>query len=135
MSRVLGDRVIGICDSPVGLARRVARVLGVDPADAWADYVGLNHLGWLRGLRVGGRDVLPELMADPELLGSFEEGRLFGPQWLRSLGAVPNEYLHYYYFGRETVQAYREAAGADGTRGRTCCASRPVSTRTRRGRV
>ncbi|WP_236242632.1 6-phospho-beta-glucosidase [Streptomyces sp. CC228A] len=117
MSRVLGDRVIGICDSPVGLARRVARVLGVDPADAWADYVGLNHLGWLRGLRVGGRDVLPELMADPELLGSFEEGRLFGPQWLRSLGAVPNEYLHYYYFGRETVQAYREAAGADGTRG------------------
>ena len=27
MSRVLGDRVIGICDSPVGLFRRVA--LGV----------------------------------------------------------------------------------------------------------
>ncbi|WP_236246085.1 6-phospho-beta-glucosidase [Streptomyces sp. CC210A] len=117
MSRVLGDRVIGICDSPVGLARRVARVLGVDPADAWPDYVGLNHLGWLRGLRVGGRDVLPGLLADPELLGSFEEGRLFGADWLRSLGAVPNEYLHYYYFGRETVQAYREAAGADGTRG------------------
>ncbi|MGQ4444746.1 6-phospho-beta-glucosidase, partial [Streptomyces violaceoruber] len=92
MSRHLGDRVIGICDSPVGLGRRVARVLGADPDRAFVDYVGLNHLGWLRGLRVGGRDELPRLLADPALLGSFEEGRLFGAEWLRSLGAVPNEY-------------------------------------------
>ncbi|MFB6549114.1 6-phospho-beta-glucosidase [Streptomyces sp. NPDC056405] len=114
MSRHLGDRVIGICDSPVGLGRRVARVLGADPDRAWIDYVGLNHLGWVRGLRVAGRDELPRLLADPALLGSFEEGRLFGPEWLRSLGAIPNEYLHYYYFNRETVRAYQEA---DRTRG------------------
>ncbi|WP_428951090.1 6-phospho-beta-glucosidase [Streptomyces sp. cg35] len=114
MSRYLGDRVIGICDSPVGLGRRVARVLGVDPADAWIDYVGLNHLGWLRGLRVNGRDELPRLLADEKLLGSFEEGRLFGTRWLRSLDAIPNEYLHYYYFNRETVRAYREAGRTRG---------------------
>ncbi|AIV32976.1 6-phospho-beta-glucosidase [Streptomyces sp. MPA0124] len=114
MSRHLGDRVIGICDSPVGLGRRVARVLGADPDRVFVDYAGLNHLGWLRGLRVAGRDELPRLLADPELLGSFEEGRLFGPEWLRSLGAIPNEYLHYYYFNRETVRAYQEA---DRTRG------------------
>ncbi|MDQ0846554.1 6-phospho-beta-glucosidase [Streptomyces sp. V1I6] len=114
MSHVLGDRVIGICDSPVGLGRRVARVLGADPASAWIDYVGLNHLGWLRGLRVGGRDQLPRLLADDDALASFEEGRLFGPEWLRSLGAVPNEYLHYYYFNRETVRAYTEAGQTRG---------------------
>src|SRR5690606_8822737 len=107
MSRHLGDRVIGICDSPVGLGRRIARVLGADPARAWIDYAGLNHLGWVRGLRVDGRDQLPRLLADPGLLGSFEEGRLFGADWLRSLGAVPNEYLHYYYFHREAVRAHR----------------------------
>lgn len=114
MSRILGDRVVGICDSPVGLGRRVARVLGADPDEAWIDYVGLNHLGWLRGLRIGGRDELPRLLADEEALGSFEEGRLFGPEWLRSLGAVPNEYLHYYYFNREAVHAYRTAARTRG---------------------
>jgi 6-phospho-beta-glucosidase len=114
MSRHLGDRVIGICDSPVGLGRRIARVLGADPKEAWIDYVGLNHLGWVRALRVAGRDELPRLLADPGLLGSFEEGRLFGPQWLRSLGAIPNEYLHYYYFNRETVRAYREAGKTRG---------------------
>ncbi|WP_338674048.1 6-phospho-beta-glucosidase [Streptomyces sp. SCSIO 30461] len=114
MSRVLGDRVIGICDSPVGLGRRVARAVGADPGKAWFDYVGLNHLGWLRGLRVAGEDRLPDLLADTEALGSFEEGRLFGADWLRALGAVPNEYLHYYYFNRETVRAYRSAARTRG---------------------
>jgi 6-phospho-beta-glucosidase len=114
MSRHLGDRVIGICDSPVGLGRRIARVLGVGPHDAFVDYVGLNHLGWVRGLRVAGRDELPRLLADPGLLGSFEEGKLFGVDWLQSLGAIPNEYLHYYYFNREAVRAYRHAEKTRG---------------------
>ncbi|MEW2288574.1 6-phospho-beta-glucosidase [Streptomyces sp. NPDC047841] len=114
MSRHLGDRVIGICDSPVGLGRRIARVLGADPHTAWIDYVGLNHLGWVRGLRVAGRDELPRLLADPALLGSFEEGKLFGADWLRSLGAIPNEYLHYYYFNREAVHAYQQAEKTRG---------------------
>ncbi|AOR30807.1 6-phospho-beta-glucosidase [Streptomyces fodineus] len=114
MSRHLGDRVIGICDSPVGLGRRIARVLGADPKEAFIDYVGLNHLGWVRGLRIAGRDELPRLLADPALLGSFEEGKLFGVDWLRSLGAIPNEYLHYYYFNREAVRAYQEAEQTRG---------------------
>ncbi|MFE5628121.1 6-phospho-beta-glucosidase [Streptomyces sp. NPDC056543] len=114
MSRILGDRVVGICDSPVGLGRRVTRLLGADPDEAWIDYVGLNHLGWLRGLRVAGRDELPRLLADEEALGAFEEGRLFGPEWLRTLGAIPNEYLHYYYFNREAVHAYQRAERTRG---------------------
>jgi len=114
MSRHLGDRVIGICDSPVGLGRRIARVLGANPGEAWIDYVGLNHLGWVRGLRINGRDELPRLLADPDLLGSFEEGKLFGTDWLQSLGAIPNEYLHYYYFNREAVRAYSEAEKTRG---------------------
>ncbi|MFE2252960.1 6-phospho-beta-glucosidase [Streptomyces lavendulae] len=114
MAEVLGDRVIGICDSPVGLGRRIARLLGARPQDAWIDYVGLNHLGWVRGLHVGGRDELPRLLADEVALESFEEGRLFGAEWLRSLGAIPNEYLHYYYFNRDTVRAYQEAERTRG---------------------
>ncbi|MET9515018.1 6-phospho-beta-glucosidase [Streptomyces sp. NPDC002994] len=119
MSRHLGDRVIGICDSPVGLGRRVAGVLGIaDPAAARLDYVGLNHLGWLRGVYAddepGRGNLLPALFEDESALASFEEGRLFGAEWLRSLGSVPNEYLHYYYFNRETVTAYREAKQTRG---------------------
>ncbi|MFI8995130.1 6-phospho-beta-glucosidase [Streptomyces sp. NPDC053542] len=114
MAEVLGERVIGICDSPVGLVRRAARAAGADPDAVTYDYVGLNHLGWLRSLSYEGRDLLPGLLADPEALGSFEEGRLFGAEWLHALGALPNEYLHYYYFRRETLASVR---AADETRG------------------
>ncbi|HSI92032.1 MAG TPA: 6-phospho-beta-glucosidase [Jiangellaceae bacterium] len=103
MSAVLGDRVIGICDSPRAMCRRVARAVGVAPELAQFDYVGLNHLGWLRRVDVAGRDVLPALLGDDDRLGSFEEGRLFGPDRLRALGAVPNEYLWYWYFHSEAV--------------------------------
>ena len=114
MSRVLGDRVIGICDSPLGLFRRVARALDIDLADGWFDYAGLNHLGWLRRVLVDGRDVLPGLLADDDALASFEEGQLFGGPWLRTLGAIPNEYLYYYYFTRDAVASI---VGAGTTRG------------------
>jgi 6-phospho-beta-glucosidase len=114
MSRYLGDRVIGICDSPVGLGRRVAAALGIDPASAWFDYAGLNHLGWLRAVRVGGRDVLPTLLGDDAALSTFEEGKLFGGEWLRAIGSVPNEYLHYYYFNRDAVAAIRSAPRTRG---------------------
>jgi 6-phospho-beta-glucosidase len=107
MSAILGDRVVGICDSPVGLCRRVAAALGVPADSAWFDYVGLNHLGWLRRVLVNGRDVLPGLFSSPELT-SFEEGKLFGAEWLRTLRAVPNEYLHYYYFARETLEQMQQ---------------------------
>jgi 6-phospho-beta-glucosidase len=109
LQRVLGDRVVGICDSPSSLCRRVARALQRDPGEMWFDYFGLNHLGWLQGAHDADGDRLPELLADDEALAGFEEGRLFGADWLRALGMVPNEYLYYFYFAADTVASIRSA--------------------------
>jgi 6-phospho-beta-glucosidase len=114
MQQVLGDRVVGICDTPIGLGRRAARALGHDPDRSSFDYVGLNHLGWLRALGHDGRDVLPDLIGDAKLLTTIEEGRLFGPEWIQMLGCLPNEYLYYYYFTRDAVAEIR---GGSQTRG------------------
>jgi 6-phospho-beta-glucosidase len=103
----LGDRAVGICDSPAGLCRRVAAALGRRPDELWFDYFGLNHLGWLRCVHDGKRDLLPALLADDDRLATFEEGRLFGGEWLRALGMIPNEYLFFYYFASDTVGALR----------------------------
>src|SRR3954469_20353288 len=70
MAAHLGDRVIGICDSPSALGRRVVRALGLIPSGARRpaplavpddppgrvrlDYAGLNHLGWLSRVLVDG---------------------------------------------------------------------------------
>ncbi|NAZ82906.1 6-phospho-beta-glucosidase [Kineococcus sp. R8] len=110
MQGVLGDRVVGICDTPSGLGRRVALLLGHDPARVQLDYVGLNHLGWLRRVLVRGVDVLPQLLADEPRLALLEESHVFGTSWLQVLGALPNEYLYYYYSNREAVQRIRAAA-------------------------
>ncbi|GAA4226859.1 6-phospho-beta-glucosidase [Actinomadura meridiana] len=114
MRRVLGDRVFGVCDTPSGLGVRVAAALGLDPAALRLDYVGLNHLGWTRRVLRDGTDVLPAVLADDALLGSLEESAMFGPDWLRDLGAIPNEYLYYYYFNREAVRATLDAPQTRG---------------------
>ncbi|MCJ1715514.1 6-phospho-beta-glucosidase [Curtobacterium sp. VKM Ac-2922] len=114
MQTVLGDRVLGICDTPSGLGRRVAGMLGLDHTRVQMDYVGLNHLGWMRRVMYDGRDVLPELLADDDRLSAMEEGHVFGLDWIRSLGSIPNEYLFYYYFNRDAV---RSIVGSGKTRG------------------
>jgi 6-phospho-beta-glucosidase len=113
LQTVLGPKVIGICDSPTGLIRRVCRAVGIPEADVTPDYLGINHLGWLRGLRHDGVDLLPGLLADDARLSTFEEGRLFGPELLRGLGAIPNEYLYFYYRNHEAIAAL----GSGQTRG------------------
>src|SRR5699024_2297848 len=118
MRSVLGDRVVGICDTPIGLVRRVGRLLGVDlvagERGAHFDYVGLNHLGWLRSVTVDGTDRLPELLADDAALEEIEEARLIGKDWVRADGALPNEYLFYYL---HTSAAIERITGAATTRG------------------
>jgi 6-phospho-beta-glucosidase len=121
MQRVLGERVVGICDSPIGLAHRAVRALeglGVDTVVAGGEpvveYVGLNHLGWLHGLRVDGVDRLPDLLADDTALAGIEEVRLVGADWVRAIGALPNEYLYYFYRTREAVAAIGAAGSTRG---------------------
>lgn len=114
MRPVLGDRVIGICDTPAGLIRRAEAALGLPAGTAEPGYAGLNHLGWLNSLSHDGRDLLPGLLADDDALGQLEESEIFGMPWLRTLGCVPNEYLYYYYFNREAIASIR---AMEGTRG------------------
>ena len=114
MREALGDKVVGICDTPIGLMRRAVHAIGSTPEDVDFDYVGLNHLGWLRSLTVDGVDKLPGLLADDAGLEGIEEARLMGFDWIRALGAIPNEYLYYYYFQREATERLRGSAETRG---------------------
>jgi 6-phospho-beta-glucosidase len=114
VQQVLGEKAVGICDSPSGLCRRVAAAVGRDHRTLWFDYFGLNHLGWLGAARDEQGDLLPALLEDDAALATFEEGRLFGAEWLRSIGAIPNEYLYYFYYAADTVNAIRESPTSRG---------------------
>lgn len=106
---ILGDRAIGICDSPTALCARVAAALGRPMAELRYDYAGCNHLGWLVGVHADDGDLLPGLLADDARLARVEEARLFGDRALRESGAIPNEYLVYYERPGEVVEAFHRA--------------------------
>jgi 6-phospho-beta-glucosidase len=102
-----GHRAIGLCNVAIGFQRRFAARLGVPPSRVALDQIGLNHLTWLRAVRVGGADVLPSILAES---GEEVAGELGLPAHLvRRLGVVPSYYLRYYYAHDAVV---RELTGA-----------------------
>ena len=45
-------RVIGICDAPSSTKYRMAQKLGVAEEDLYVEFFGLNHLSWIRSVKV-----------------------------------------------------------------------------------
>jgi 6-phospho-beta-glucosidase len=96
--------IVGVCDSPHDIARRVCDAAAI-PADQldWR-YSGLNHLGWLTSACYQGRELLPALIADDAALARLAQDDLIPPSLIRHLGSVPNEYCYYYYLRDQALE-------------------------------
>jgi 6-phospho-beta-glucosidase len=103
-------RVIGICDSPAALSERIAMRAAVPLSELRIEYFGLNHLGWVRAVRAGIRDLLPEILSGDDAVTAIYGRPLFTLDELRDLKMLPNEYLHYYYHHDEAVERMKAAA-------------------------
>ncbi|MER6731083.1 6-phospho-beta-glucosidase [Streptomyces puniciscabiei] len=103
-----GHRAVGLCNVAIGFQRKFAGLLGVAPADVHLAHVGLNHLTWETGVRLGGPEgesVLPALLAEH---GDTIADDLHLPRpLLDRLGVVPSYYLRYYYAHDEVVRELR----------------------------
>jgi 6-phospho-beta-glucosidase len=110
--RSASDRVIGICDTPTELFDNAARAL--DAARCSFDYFGLNHLGWLREVYLGGEPQLHRLWSDPERLRAVYTTPLFDPAALRRLKLLPTEYVYYYDQPTRAFENVRRAGRGRG---------------------
>jgi 6-phospho-beta-glucosidase len=90
-----GHRAVGLCNVAIGFQRSIAGLLGVQPDRIEVDQVGLNHLTWIRAVRLDGRDILSDLLADHGDQLAEEVG--IPRRVLEDLGAIPSYYLHYFY--------------------------------------
>ncbi len=103
-----GHRTVGLCNVAIGFQRKFAGMLGVAPVDVHLDHVGLNHLSWETGVRLGGpegENVLPKLLAEH---GDTIADDLRLPRTLVDrLGVVPSYYLRYFYAHDEVVRELR----------------------------
>lgn len=103
-----GHKAVGLCNVAIGFQRKFAGLLGVTPTDVHLDHVGLNHLTWETGVRLGGpegENVLPKLLGEH---GDAIAADLSLPRVLIDrLGVVPSYYLRYFYAHDEVVRELR----------------------------
>ena len=108
-------RAVGVCDTPGGTVEHLAAFLGSDRASVSASYGGLNHLGWVCSLQIDGQERMGELLARFEELQHFDHRfAAFDPEMVRRVGAIPTEYVYYFYDGRRYLD---EVARAGASRG------------------
>ena len=82
---------------------------------ASASYGGLNHLGWICSLRIGGEERMGELLARFDELQDFDHRfAAFDPAMVRRVGAMPTEYVYYFYDARRYIDGVARAGASRG---------------------
>ena len=108
-------QAVGVCDTPGGTVQRLAAFLGAEDGRAAASYGGLNHLGWVCSLRVDGQEHMGELLSRFEELQEFDHRfAAFDPAVVRRVGAIPTEYVYYFYDARRYLDGVARAGASRG---------------------
>ena len=102
-------KVIGICDTPNHMFHRIAEALDVPFEKLQCDYVGLNHLGWIRNVKVDGKDITDSILENDDLLAQFYAVPMFDPAMMRALRLIPTEYLYFYYERSKALSMQRRS--------------------------
>jgi 6-phospho-beta-glucosidase len=108
-------RVVGVCDTPSSTLDRLAGFLGADRDKISFSYGGLNHLGWITSFAVDGEERIGTLLDRYEELRRFDHVfAAFDPDQVRRLGAIPTEYVYYFYEPARYVAAVARAGASRG---------------------
>ncbi len=106
---------VGVCDTPSSVIGGLARFAGAEAGQFSAGYGGLNHLGWVTSFEVGGTDRMPEFLARFDELQRFDRHfGIFDADLVRRVGAIPTEYVYYYYDSRRYIDGVVKAGSSRG---------------------
>ena len=93
--------IVGLCNVPWNTRIEIAEAMNTDFNKVQFDYVGLNHLSWVRGVSLDGTDVSAAAIKAFRGLTIDKAKPGDSPAWTQSdidtLDAIPNYYLLYYY--------------------------------------
>ena len=102
-------RTIGLCNVPIGMIMEIVKHIGGSPEEIELDYVGLNHLSWVRKFKKQGVDITQEVLqkfwehAEEEWEDETTRNNML--EAMKSLNMFCNYYLQYYY-STESVLNY-----------------------------
>ena len=112
-------KAVGLCNLPIGAQERIAKLLGLPMEQVRLETVSLNHCGATTAVYVGGENVLPQLL-EPAMLDRAAELEPWVKNYrpiIELLGAIPNDYLQYFFFRN---RKFLELKNATETRGEAC---------------
>ncbi len=112
-------KAVGLCNCPINMLKDIKEKLPGGAQEFDYEYVGLNHLSWITGVRVDGREVLPDILENNHKITTMKNIHEIEMQQplLKAIKSIPSSYLNYYYFREEQVKHCKAAAK---TRGEEC---------------
>jgi 6-phospho-beta-glucosidase len=91
-------KVIGLCNVPMFIKKKIAEALNVSVDAIDFDYVGLNHLSWFTDIRIYGKTVLNNLVEEGIKIKLANMSDFPVDDYLvKTKGFLPSPYLKYYY--------------------------------------
>ncbi len=96
-------KFIGLCNSPMTMTKRVAKLMGLNREDVRLDFAGLNHMVFGLKTYYKGEDISDKVI---ETLANYNEGKSFEERYetlsytsgfVRELNCIPSPYLRYYF--------------------------------------
>jgi 6-phospho-beta-glucosidase len=109
-------KAIGLCNVPINMKKWMVEKAVDGREDVILDYVGLNHLSWITGVFLDGKELLFKGSEDIPRMANIP-----GPGWdeelLDVVGAYPSDYLSYYY---NRNNRYHHLKAEEKSRGEIC---------------
>ncbi|MBL1225777.1 6-phospho-beta-glucosidase [Enterococcus sp. BWR-S5] len=114
-------KVVGLCNIPIGIVNKIAKLYETEAANVSVEFSGLNHFVFGKNIYVNGKEVTKEVIEKikdgTEISAKNIPNFSFPDDILDAVGMIPAGYLKYYYT-RETMLAdCKRAAAEEGTRG------------------
>ena len=110
-------KMMGLCNVPINTMDSIRKAMNLP--NAYIEYLGLNHLAWVTGIRDNGTDYLQKAI-DEGLNGAVMQNipaSGFSHELIKTVGAIPTCYLEYYYFKDGKLE---KAMNAEKCRGEIC---------------
>jgi 6-phospho-beta-glucosidase len=110
-------KTIGLCNVPINMFAGVEEALGRKDLDI--QYVGLNHLSFITGIKKDGEELFKEALSQGIQGRGMKNIPLqgFSPDLIRTVGAIPSSYLEYFYFKEDKLKTLMDE---EKCRGEVC---------------
>ena len=103
-SRYSKVNIVGVCDSPIGIAENIAAMLGAPLEELWVQYVGMHHFGWVVKAIWNGRDMMPEILSQLDKV----PGLPVDAEIAQAMGGIPTSYFKYYYHANRVFDKQKD---------------------------